>query len=280
MDNNDIRQIFQYQQGPAYFSLLDALPDVTLIVDEQGAIVFANAQALPVMGYTPSEMLGLSYERLLPERYREAHANHHKRYFNQPILRPMGAGLPLIAERKDGTEISVEISLSPIATDQGTLVICALRDISERQKIEAAFQGDERFQLFLQHTPSAVAMFDQQMRYLAVSRRWLEDYRLTDIDIIGLSHYDVFPEIPERWKEIHRRCLAGEIIQAEDELFLRADGQQEWVNWKMHPWHTAAGDIGGAILFTEITTKQKKIERALYKSDERFHEIFVIIQRD
>lgn len=251
------------------YSLLDALPDFTIIVDEYGVIVFANEQVTAVAGYAQSEVVGLSVELLLPERYRESFSNYLQAYFINPAQQP-GAGFNVCIQRKDGTECPVEIGLKLIPSDQGRAAICVIHDISERKTIETAFLGDERFRLFMRYTPSAVAMFDRQMRYLAHSRKWLEVYQLGDRNIIGLSHYEVFPDSPERWQEIHRRCLNGEVLQAEEELFLRADGRKEWVSWKMHPWHTVAGEIGGAILFTDVITKRKMTEQALIESELRW----------
>lgn len=113
-------------------------------------------------------------------------------------------------------------------------------------------------------------MFDCQMRYLAFSSKWLLDYQLGDKDITGLSHYAVFPDLSDRLKEIHQRCLAGEVLQAEAEPFLHADGRQDWVTWKMHPWHKASGEIGGAILFAEMVTERKLSEDALRESELRW----------
>ncbi len=261
-------------QNLLLFNAFDALPDFTLFADELGGIVYANPQSLYVIGYTPSEITHLTVELLMPERYRAAHVRHVLAYFANPSLRPMGRELNLSILHKDGTELPVEISLGPIATEQGALVICTIRDISNRKKVETAFLGDERFRLFMKHTPSAVAMFDNQMRYLTVSRRWLEAYQLNDEDILGLSHYEVFPEISDRWKAIHQRCLAGEVLEAEDELLLREDGQKDWVSWKMHPWHLDTGEIGGAILYTEFVTDRKNAELAILESEQRFRGIF------
>jgi PAS domain S-box-containing protein len=123
--------------------------------------------------------------------------------------------------------------------------------------------GDERFRLFMEHVPAAVAMFDRDMRYLAVSRRWVSDYRLEDTDIIGRSHYEVFPEIPERWKKIHQRCLAGAIEKSDEDPFPRPDGTTDWVRWEVRPWRDRRGDVGGILIFTEVITERKRGEDAL-----------------
>jgi two-component system, chemotaxis family, CheB/CheR fusion protein len=78
-------------------------------------------------------------------------------------------------------------------------------------------------------------MFDTAMRYIAVSKRFLVDYDLGDREIVGLTYYEVFPEIPEHWKEIHRHCLAGAVEKAGEGPFLRANGKMDWVRWEIHP---------------------------------------------
>ena len=123
--------------------------------------------------------------------------------------------------------------------------------------------GDEHFRLFMEHVPAAIAMFDRDMRYLAASRRWVIDYRLEDTDIVGRSHYEIFPEIPERWKKIHKRCLAGAIEKCDEDPFPRADGTMDWVRWEIHPWRDRQGDVGGLLVFTEVITERKRGEDAL-----------------
>ena len=90
------------------------------------------------------------------------------------------------------------------------------------------------------HAPQAAAMFDREMRYIAASPRWMSDYALTP-PIAGLSHYDLFPDIGERWKAVHRRCLAGATERSEGERFERPDGGEPWIRWEVRPWRDESG---------------------------------------
>jgi len=86
---------------------------------------------------------------------------------------------------------------------------------------------------------------------------------LGDRDLLGVCHYDAFPEIGEEWKAIHRRCLTGEIIRADEDRFERADGSIQWLRWEVRPWYQADGGIGGIAMFTEDITYRKQAEAAL-----------------
>jgi two-component system sensor histidine kinase/response regulator len=139
--------------------------------------------------------------------------------------------------------------------------VVVMHDITEQKLAERALlESKERIKLFVKHTPAAVAMLDSEMRYVLTSQRWLTDYKLGEQDIIGRSHYELFPDIPERWKEIHRRGLRGEVIKCDEDPFPRQDGTTEWLRWEMHPWRDNQGEIGGIIFFTEVITRRKEME--------------------
>ena len=141
-----------------------------------------------------------------------------------------------------------------------------IRHAIERKGIEGQLAANEEMlRLFIRHAPAPIAMLDAQMRYLQVSERWIKDFRLTDRgDIIGRSHYEMFPDLPERWIEGHRRALAGSVEKSDEDIGRpRADGGIEWLQWELRPWHKPDGVIGGLIFFVQIITerKEREIER-------------------
>ena len=122
--------------------------------------------------------------------------------------------------------------------------------------------NEEHLRLFVDEAPVAIAMFDRDMHYIAASRRWLSDYGLEGQQLRGRSHYEVFPDLPERFRERHRQGLAGEVVSAAEESFERADGRVYWVRWEVRPWYGASG-VGGIIVFTEDISERKQSEQRI-----------------
>ncbi|HEU5457920.1 MAG TPA: PAS domain S-box protein, partial [Terracidiphilus sp.] len=146
-----------------------------------------------------------------------------------------------------------------------------IQDVTARKTSEAELMANrELLRVFVQHAPAALAMFDRKMRYLAVSRRYLEDYGLENKRVIGRSHYELFPNLPERFLDSHRRGLSGEAMRSEADYLVRADGSEKWIRWELLPWWTASGAVGGIVLFADNITALKANDEKLKLAGEVF----------
>jgi PAS domain S-box-containing protein len=157
---------------------------------------------------------------------------------------------------REGETYALETNRDITGREGETYALETNRDITARKRAEARLaEREAQLALFIEHAPVAIAMFDDKMRYLAVSNRFLSDYKLrTAAEIIGRSHYEILTDIPPRWRDLHARVLAGEELGHEEDPFPRQDGRVERVEWSMKPWRTAEGRIGGAVLFSQSVT--------------------------
>jgi len=142
-------------------------------------------------------------------------------------------------------------------------------DITDRKGAEKALLESEGWlRFFIKHAPAPLAMFDREMRYLSVSRRWLADFKLQDRNLIGQSHCDIFPEFSEAWRAVHRRGLAGEALNAHSARFERADGSVQWLCWEVQPWRDKTSEVAGTVIFSEDVTARKLAEETLEQLNE------------
>lgn len=163
-------------------------------------------------------------------------------------------------QMKDSTRTLINVILS-IYESLSSNALNFMREIGMQKQLEKSLiESEQKLRLFIMHAPSALAMFDADMRYMVASERWMSDYSISDKSAIGRSHYDIFPEITPHEKEIYQRALKGEVMSAQDECFERADGSTQWISWEIRPWHEVDGTIGGIVIFSEETTSRKQLE--------------------
>ena len=159
-------------------------------------------------------------------------------------------------------------SIIPMFGQQGDVIgiLGTWYDITERQLTENKLHAsEETLRQFIENVPLPIAMFDNEMRYVHVSRRWMTDFHLGDQNIIGRSHYDVLPGVTDEWKEINQRCLAGVTERREVDRY-EHDGIVQWVRWEIHPWKQADGGIGGIVMFSEDITDRRRVEAEQQRS--------------
>jgi PAS domain S-box-containing protein len=258
---------------------LEALPAAIYKTDAEGRITFYNEAAAELWGCRPelgdNKFCG-SWKLYWPDGTPLPH-DECPMAMALKQKRPI-RGMEAVAERPDGTRVPFIPYPTPLFDASGKLTgaVNMLVDISERKRTEEALAVREaQLAVFVEHAPAAIAMFDRDMRYLAVSRRFIADYQLPPVtELVGRSHYEVFPDIPQRWRDIHARVLAGEELSQEEDSFARQDGRTDWVRWFMAPWREADGNIGGALLFAEVRTEQVQARRALAESEARFQAAF------
>ncbi|HEY6037159.1 MAG TPA: ATP-binding protein [Kofleriaceae bacterium] len=139
---------------------------------------------------------------------------------------------------------------------------------------EVGGQPEAQLRGFIRHAPVSIAMFDRAMNYIAASDRWLAAYGRGHASLVGLNHYAVHPDLPERWKAIHQQALAGATLHEDEDLWIPADGSEHWLSWTAMPWRDETGAIGGIVMSSEDITPRKRGERVLRESEQRYAAIF------
>lgn len=173
------------------------------------------------------------------------------------------------AESVDGLMIAINQATSFVIGAVATWLALVGRrtEAAWRDTLETLQRNEQQLQRFVEYMPAAVAMFDQSMRYVAHSRRWVTELRLHTDNLVGRSHYDVFPNLPERWKDAHQQGLAGQTVRCENDSLVHADGRTDLERWEVRPWYTSKNAVGGILIIVETITERSKIQQDLRDSE-------------
>ena len=260
--------------------LIETIPDAVVAVDGKGTIVQVNSQTESMFGYPRQELIGKKIEMLVPERFRGQHEHHRGRYGKQPNIRRMGAGLDLFGIRRDGSEFPVEISLSPIPTKQGTLVLSAIRDVTDQKKVEAdlrrahqelSARTNQQLWEYRSLLASIVDSSDDAIvgktleGLITTWNRGAERlYGYTKEEMIGKSISTLVPkDRPDEIPMILQRIRHGDSVEHLESIRVTKDGRHLEVSLSISPIRDSDGQIVGASAIARDVTTQKRTESQL-----------------
>lgn len=249
-------------------TVLDNLPiGIALNNIDEGKATYMNKMFQEIYGWSEEALKDISqfFERIYPDKqYREELMGR--------IMADIQSGDPermrweniKITQENGSTRIINAVNI-PLF-EQNTMVSTVM-DVTEQRRAEDKLAHSHNLMRYIiEHSSSAIAVHDRDMNYIFVSQRYLKEYNVKDSNIIGKNHYEIFPDLPQKWRDVHQKALAGEISSAEDDPYYKDDGTVEWTRWECRPWFEDNGSVGGVVVYTEVITERKRVEEALRHS--------------
>jgi len=246
--------------------LLEAAPDAMVIVDAEGKMVMVNGQTEEVFGYLREELVGQPVETLVPDRLRESHSSHRFEYAADPHVRSMGVGLELYGQHKDGSEFPVDISLSPLHTEDGTFVLSAIRDITEWRRAE---QDASLFRAVVESSQDAIISKDLTDVITTWNAGAERLYGYTADEAKGKSITMLVPPgHDDNMPEILRRARSSEQIDNYETIRVRKDGTQVDVSLTVSPVCDRDGQvIGASVIARDVSARLRYQEQLRYLAE-------------
>jgi PAS domain S-box-containing protein len=266
-----------YRRGKTekkFKDMIEAAPDAIVIMDQSGDIVLVNARTETLFGYARADLLGQKIELLLPARYHARHPSHRDRFFAAPKARPMGVGLELYGKHKDGTEFPIEISLSPLETEDGMLVSSSICDISVRKEAEGHLARMEaKYRGLLEAAPDAMVVVNQGGEIVLLNLQAEKQFGYHRDELLGQKVTNI---IPDGFAE---RLIADGLRSAEDALTqqigsgmeltgLRKDGAEFPIEIMLSPLESTEGILVTAAI-RDISVR-KEAEKHLAQMEARY----------